>query len=57
VTPSWINHSNKLSQENEQLKSQLIQASAANSYLTSHVANLENYCNQLKAERDVAIEK
>jgi hypothetical protein len=56
-TPSWINHSNKLSQENEQLKSQLIQASVANSYLTSHVANLENYCNQLKAERDVAIEK
>jgi hypothetical protein len=57
VTPSWINHSNKLSQENEQLKSQLIQASAANSYLTSHVADLENYCNHLKAERDVAIEK
>jgi hypothetical protein len=57
VIPSWIDHSNKLSQENEQLKSQLIQASAANSYLTIHVANLENYCNQLKAERDVAIEK
>jgi DNA repair exonuclease SbcCD ATPase subunit len=60
----YKNYSNKLSEENEKMKSQLIQLSMTNSYLTSRVSDLENDwnqlkndCNQLKVERDAAIEK
>ncbi|HEY9638668.1 MAG TPA: hypothetical protein V6D14_35120 [Coleofasciculaceae cyanobacterium] len=53
----YKDYSNKLSEENEKMKSQLIQLSMTNSYLTSRVSDLENDCNQLKVERDAAIEK
>jgi chromosome segregation ATPase len=53
----YKDYSNKLSEENEKMKSQLIQLSMTNSYLTNRVSDLENDCNQLKVERDAAIEK